>query len=176
MTTSNLIRWSGLAAMAAGVLNVLNSIFFEPLPWLTMVMAVVTVFALVGIYAVQAEASGRAGFAGYLLATAGYVLMAGTSTMIGSVPSYVVGASLGGLGLVLLAVGTLSARVFPRWVPMMWLAAVVIGLPSLFIPSLGTLLGFLGPVAVGGGLAGAGYLLWSSGATLAGARTSAAPG
>lgn len=67
-------------------------------------------------------------------------------------------------------------RLFPRWVPGMWLAAVVVGLPSLFIPSLATRLGFLGPVAVGGGLAGAGYLLWSSGATLAGARTSAAPG
>ncbi len=175
MTTSNLIRWSGLAAMAAGVLNVLDSIF-EPLPWLTMVMAMVTVYALIGIYAVQAEASGRLGFAGYLLATAGYVIMASTPNTIGSVPTYLVGISLGAVGLVLLAVGSLSARVFPRWVPGMWLAAVVIGLPSLLEPSFANLLGILGSAAVGLGLAGAGYVLWSSGATLFAARTSTAPG
>jgi len=173
MNTSNLIRLSGLAAMAAGVLSVLDSIF-EPLPWLTICMAAVTVFALIGIYAVQAEASGRLGFAGYLLGTAGYVFMAGTSSTIGSVPSFFVGASLGAVGLVLLAVGSLSARVFPRWVPGMWLAAVVIGLPSMLEPSLATLLGILGAAAVGVGLAGAGYVLWSSGATLSAARTSAA--
>jgi hypothetical protein len=176
MTNSNLIRWSGLAAMAAGVLNVLDSIF-EPLPWLTAFMAVVTVFALIGIYAVQAEASGRLGFAGYLLGTAGYVFMAGgSSTIVGSLPSYIVGAILGAVGLVLLAVGSLSARVFPRWVPGLWMAAVVIGLPSLLEPSLATLLGILGAAAVGAGLAGAGYVLWSSGATMAAASTSAAPG
>lgn len=175
MTTSNLIRWSGLAAMAAGMLNVLDAIF-EPLPLLTVAMAVVTVFALIGIYAVQAEASGRLGFAGYLLGTAGYVFMAGTTGTIGSVPSYLVGASLGAVGLVLLAVGSLSARVFPRWVPWVWIAAVVIGLPSLLEPALATLLGILGAAAVGVGLAGAGFVLWSSGATLAATRTSAAPG
>jgi hypothetical protein len=78
------------------VLVVLDSIFV-PEHRLTIAMSVATVFALIGIYAVQAEASGRAGFAGYLLATAGYVLIAGTSTAIGSVPSYVVGASLSGV-------------------------------------------------------------------------------
>ncbi|MDT8307548.1 MAG: hypothetical protein RRC07_16565 [Anaerolineae bacterium] len=174
MTTSSLIRWSGLAAMAAGVLNVLGSIF-EPLAWLDIVMAVVTVFALIGIYAVQAKASGRLGFAGYVVATAGYVFMAGTATTIGGVPSYLVGASLGGIGLVLLALGTLSARVFPRWVAGMWLAAVVIGLPSLLEPSLANLLGILGATAVGLGLSGAGYVLWSSNASLPGAGISAGP-
>ena len=174
MTTSDLIRWSGLAAMAAGMLNVLGSIF-EPLPWLDILLAVVTVFALIGIYAVQAEASGRLGFAGYVVATAGYVVMAGSQIMIGSVPSYLVAASLGGVGLVLLALGSLSARVFPRWVPGTWMAAVVIGLPSLLEPSLAQLLGILGAAAVGLGLAGAGYVLWSSGATLPAARPGAAP-
>lgn len=175
MTTSNLIRWSGLVAMAAGVLNVLDSIF-EPLPWLTMFTSVATVFALIGIYAVQAEASGRLGLAGYLLATAGYVVIVGQSTtIVGSVPSYLVGVSLSAAGLALLAVGSLSARVFPRWVPGMWLAAIVIGLPSLFFPSLERILEIAGGTAIGLGLAGAGYLIWSSGATLAAARTSAAP-
>jgi len=175
MTTSNLIRWSGLAAMAAGVLSVLDSIF-EPLPWLTILTSAVTVYALVGIYAVQAEASGRLGFAGYVVATAGYVFMAGTSSEIGSVPIYFVGVSLGAVGLVLLAIGSLSARVLPRWVPAMWLVAVVIGLPSLLEPSLGTLLGILGAAAVGVGLAGAGYVLWDGGAKSSATRTSAAPG
>ncbi|HZD52753.1 MAG TPA: hypothetical protein VE175_06875, partial [Woeseiaceae bacterium] len=72
MTASNLIRWSGLVAMGAGVLNVLDAKWHPP--WMTTLMAVVTVFALIGIYAVQVEASGRLGFAGYLLGTAGYVV------------------------------------------------------------------------------------------------------
>jgi hypothetical protein len=175
MNTSTLIRWSGVAGMAAGVLNVLDSVF-EPLPWLTTLMAVVTVFALIGIYAAQVEASGRLGFAGYLVGTAGYVVMAGSQGTIGSVPSYVVGAGLGALGLVLLAVGSLSARVLPRWVPGLWVAAVVIGLPSLLLPSMERILEISAGSAIGLGLAGAGYVLWSSGATLARARTSAAPG
>ena len=175
MTPSSLIRWSGLAAMAAGVLNVLDGIF-EPLPWLTTFSAVVTVFALIGIYAVQAEASGRLGFAGYLVATAGYVFMAGSESTIGGIPGYLVGSSLGALGLVLLAVGSLSARVFPRWVPGLWIAAVMIGLPSLIFPSLERILEVSAGSAIGLGLAGAGYVLWSSGATLSAAWTSESQG
>jgi hypothetical protein len=175
MTTSNLIRWSGLTAIAAGVLNVLDAKWHPP--WMTTLMAVVTVFALIGIYAVQAKASGRLGFAGYVVATAGYVVMPGVSnTIVGSLPSYIVGASLGAVGLVLLAVGSLSAHVFPRWVPGMWIAAVVIGLPSLAEPSLADLLGILGAAVGGAGLAGAGYILWNSGATLAAAPTRTAHG
>jgi len=175
MTTSSLIRWSGLAAMAAGVLNVLDSIF-EPLPWLTMFTTLATVFGLIGIYAIQAKASGWLGFAGYLLATAGYVFIAGTTGTIGSVPNYVVGISLSAVGLVLLAFGSLSAGVLPRWVPALWLAAIVIGFPSLVFPALERVLEIAGGTAIGLGLAGAGYVIWTSGAALAAARTSAAPG
>jgi membrane-anchored protein YejM (alkaline phosphatase superfamily) len=169
MTTSNLIRWSGLGAMVAGMLNVLDGIF-EPLPWLTILSAAVTVFALIGIYAVQVEESGWLGFAGYLLWTVSFVFMAGTTSMIGSVPSFLVGIILGATGLVLLAVGTLSARVFPRWVPGLWIAAIVIGLPSLLFPSLERPLEILGAAAIGVGMVGAGYVLWSSDATLAAAQ------
>jgi drug/metabolite transporter (DMT)-like permease len=175
MNTSSLIRWSGLSAMASGVLNVLDSVF-QPLPWLTSFSAVMTVFALIGIYAVQAEASGRLGFAGYLLGTAGYVLMAGGSSTIGSLPIYFLGAGLGAVGLVLLALGSLAARVFPRWVPALWIAAVIVGLPSLLLPWLTALLGILGGLAAGLGLAGAGYMLWSSRATQTAAPASAGIG
>ena len=81
MSTSKLIRWSGLIAIAAGALNIVSA-FFQSSSLITMLVVVTTVFA-------------------------------------------------------------------------------VIGLPSVFIPSLATILGILGAAAVGLGLAGAGYTLWS---------------
>jgi hypothetical protein len=164
MTTANLIRVSGLSAIASGALVAL-SVFIVNSAWITALMAVTTIFGLIGIYAVQVKESGVAGFVGYVLSTIGWVVLAGGSATFAGIPAYILGSSLGALGLVLLAVGILSGRAFPRWVAGLWIAAVVIGLPSVFIPSMGTnlgmILGILGALASGLGLAGAGYTLWS---------------
>jgi hypothetical protein len=64
------------------------------------------------------------------------------------------------LGILLLAIATLRAKVFPRWIAWLFIATLVVGVVSFlpFVPNtLGNLPGILAGVAVGG----FGYaLLW----------------
>ena len=92
MSSSNLIRWSGLAAVVAGVLLLITDILaltrttntemfttgtyaFGSL--LLMIGVVLLPLGLVGLYARQSEAAGPLGLLGFLVAFAGTVLVAG---------------------------------------------------------------------------------------------------
>ena len=80
VTTSNLIRWSGVAAMGTGILyiaiqaihplDVLSSVTttrWAVAHFLSLVMDLLGLLGIAGIYARQAEKSGWLGLAGYLL-------------------------------------------------------------------------------------------------------------
>ena len=94
MTTSNLIRWSGLAAIASGVSLVVAE--FVTLSFfgydfsttattgayvlyslLIMITAVLLPLGLVGLYVRQSEAAGPLGLVGFVVAFIGTVLVAG---------------------------------------------------------------------------------------------------
>lgn len=162
MSESRLTRWSGLAAMLGGILNIVGSISWEATPWrwLGALGSLMLVYGIVGIYLWQVKASGAAGFLGFVLLLGGSVFLMGNSDLFGA-PYWLLGSLMSAGGLLLLAVGTLASGKFPRPIPWMWIAAVVVGLPSVFLPSLETVLGFLGSLAAGGGMAWAGYVLWS---------------
>ena len=80
ITTSNLIRWAGLAAMGAGILYIAIQAI-HPLDvfssvtttrwvithYLSIVMDILAMLGIVGIYSRQVEKSGWLGFLGYLL-------------------------------------------------------------------------------------------------------------
>jgi hypothetical protein len=80
ITTSKLIRWSGLAAMGAGIIylivqvihpsDVLASVSttqWAAVHFLSIVMDLLGLLAVTGLYARQAEKAGYLGLAGYLL-------------------------------------------------------------------------------------------------------------
>jgi hypothetical protein len=96
MSSSNLIRWSGLAAMVAGALwvvgDLLNlTVLFSPEPFseeaqtgsyvfrqaLFLLGVMLLLVGLVGLYARQSQPAGALGFVGFLVAFAGTVLVAG---------------------------------------------------------------------------------------------------
>jgi hypothetical protein len=90
MNTRNLIRWSGVAAMVAGICYVVVGLFHPPnvaasvtTPQWTIVHVVATamcffgLLGLTGIYARQRKESGRLGLAGYLLLSLWLVLITG---------------------------------------------------------------------------------------------------
>lgn len=96
MPSSNLIRWSGLAAILAGVLlvvaDLLNlAIGFGDEPFsevattgihavqfvVNLLAAVLLLIGLVGLYARQSEAAGPLGLVGFLVAFLGTALMTG---------------------------------------------------------------------------------------------------
>jgi hypothetical protein len=96
MSSQDLIRWSGLAAMVAGALwvvgDLLNlTLLFSPEPFseeaqtgsyifrqtLFLLGVMLLLVGLVGLYARQSQAAGALGLVGFLVAFAGTVLVAG---------------------------------------------------------------------------------------------------
>ena len=153
--TPSLVRWGALAAMVSGVfwivggllhlaypqdppgalgyfLNYLGSAIFSGAYFAMLV-------GLVGLHARQAGLYGRLGTAGFFLAFAGAALAFvgqaasaifskdGTLGWLFSDPGFgfLVGLLLVSLGLVLLGVATLRARVLPRWCGVGLIALVV---------------------------------------------------
>jgi hypothetical protein len=90
ITTTNLIRWSGLSTIVAGAAYALVGVFHPPnvlaavttAPWIVVhILAMATSFfgllGLAGLYTRQAEKSGWLGLAGYLLLSLWLALILG---------------------------------------------------------------------------------------------------
>jgi hypothetical protein len=104
---------------------------------------VVLVFALVGLYAAQAERSGLLGSLGMVLSVVGTILVSGVVLVeiagaSGAEVEDVLGAGLsaalvllGGLafliGLILFGVATMGAGVFPRWAGLLLSLLLIVG-------------------------------------------------
>ncbi len=168
MTTSNLIRWSGIAAIVGGAGNILASIadpeVGSPLEWVFIIAGVATMFALIGIYAFQVEESGWPGFLGFVLTLTGNAFLVGASGSIAGISAEKLGGYFYALGLILLVVGIWRAGKLPRWVPALWILAIVVGVPGFFLEGSAALAFTLGAVFFGLGFIAAGYTLWSAGA------------
>jgi hypothetical protein len=158
MTTSNLIRLSGLAAILGGLLFIVG-ILLQPDPSISVAgvreaRTLAILFALIGLYAFQVEESGLWGFLGFVAAFIGNTLV-----MTGETP---LSGSIYAVGLILLAIGSWLANKLPRWVPVLWILAPLIGMPGFFLESLGDLLFNGSGIVLGVSFIGAGYVLWSS--------------
>jgi hypothetical protein len=167
MSTSNVIRWSGIVSVLAG-LWVLGIPLSAEQPWIFAVGTILAILALFSIYAVQVEESGFWGLAGVVIGISGEVLM-----MVEGDPQESLGMLAGALyalGLIGLIVGTWRGRVFSRWVPGLWLAAIIIGLPAYAAESLMQLLIIAASVAFGLAFIVAGYELWTQRAAATGRR------
>ena len=133
MTSSNIIRWGGLAAMVGGVFwvvwSLLGRVSFEaaasPLAHgLLLLAALLTLVGLVGLHALQGANYGRIGRAGFYTAAAGLLVQALAALfLMGSdvweITLQWLVAPAGSLiilvGLVLYGAATLQARVLARW-------------------------------------------------------------
>jgi hypothetical protein len=117
MKSSDLIRWSGLAAVIAGALfMIINLIVLLILSFglgsleilvrsaISPVAGTLLALGLVGLYARQSEATGVPGLASFLVAFVGTVLAQG----------FVLAGLLADLGWALFGVASLQARVYPR--------------------------------------------------------------
>lgn len=167
MSTTNVIRWSGVVSVLAG-LWVLGISLSAGQPWIFAVGTLLAIFALSGIYAVQVEESGFWGLAGFVISISGEVLM-----MVEGDPQESLGMLAGALyalGLIALVIGTWRGRVFSRWVPGLWLAAILIGLPAYAAASLMPVLIIAASVAFGLAFIVAGYELWTQRAAAKGRR------
>jgi hypothetical protein len=176
-TSSDLIRWGGLAAMGAGLLAIVYSLLAfatgkgdepGPLDILIILAMILEVVGLVGFHALQGRNYGRIGRAGLYTTIASLVIF--EVVLVASLVGGDVGLGwlaavgvLGGLvGFVLYGAATLQARVLPRWC----------GILFIILMPVGILLGDLQPIWDGLVWLALGYALWSHSSGAAGEQPS----
>jgi hypothetical protein len=166
MSSTNLIRLGGLAAIIAGIMRGINSFLPANLPSVTieilyLITDIFILFGIMGIYGFEHQESGLWGFFGFLLAIVGTGIIIGPDGSIGGVNMYPVGSLILAAGLTLLAVGSWIANKFPRWVPAFWVLSTIVGFIGYFSPGL-NLLFVISGVIFGIGFAGAGIEIRSA--------------
>jgi hypothetical protein len=193
MSLENLVRTGGgLASTAAGLLLLLGHLldlggdpeYGTVLGGTLVLMAhVVLVFALVALYAAQAEQSGLLGSLGMVLSVVGTTLVSGVVLVeiagaSGAEVDAVLGAGLPGalallgglaflIGLILFGAATMRAGVFPRWAGLLLIVGdVVFGLGS-FAGSAATIFEILGAALTCAALVWLGFSLLSGSGTSA---------
>ncbi|MCK4901641.1 MAG: hypothetical protein KAS38_22850 [Anaerolineales bacterium] len=174
MSRSNLIRWSGLAAILCGLLYPVCSIlYFEVIvgsqriltDTLWFVAFILYVFGLMGIYGSQIEESGFFGFLGFLLLIIHDCILLGENWLPEKGQSVGVASVLGPLsgitglaGYILLGIGLWKANKLPRWTFVLWPIGLALFGAGVAVEGI---LGAIGGTILGIGLVGAGVNLWS---------------
>jgi hypothetical protein len=175
MTSSNIVRWGGLAAMIGGlfwvVWSLLGRVSFEaagsPFADGLLLAALLTLAGLAGLHALQGSNYGRIGRAGFYTTAVGLLLQALAALLLlllmgrdaWEVTLQWLVAPVGSLivlvGLVLYGAATLQARVLARWC----------GVGLIVVPPLAFYMHskiFYGSLALFGVLwVALGYVLWS---------------
>ena len=155
MTTSNLLRASGLAAIIAGVLRAIASFVPGSVPLaehqiLYGLTDTFTIFCIMGAYSCRRHEAGMLGFCGLVLAVAG----------LGSgIGVYAVRALLFTAGLNLLGASWWKTKPVPRWIFTFWAISSVIGVIGYFGNGVGFLFVLAG-LMFGIGFAGMGVMVW----------------
>lgn len=182
------IRWSGAALtlgallMGTGIAITTTNVEQMTTAWVAAAFflgSILTMLALPGIYARQANAAGWLGLAGHVLLATGFVLLLFYAALallepdVRGIPDSVT-ASLLFLalfaGLVMTSIATLRAGVYPRWVGFLLVAACVVlplatfsdMLPDVSFVPLGALLGAVLGMFFAAGFASLGISAWAT--------------
>lgn len=154
MNIAAFVRFSGLVAIMAAVLNVLSGmpdqIPKRALAWIRTAGDISALIAIIGIYLHQRKALNTLGLIAFAITLAAVLMLIFSF-------NYEMAVGIYAVGLFLVAIALLQAGIFPPWVPWMWIIAPVIGMVAFLIPNIATILFQLAAVAFGLGFIGAGY-------------------
>lgn len=159
MTDASLRRAAGAAALAGGILRIVNVVLDGRLPAGTMhviyfVEDLLLLFGLLGIWLGQREQLGVLGLVGALLGILGLFTI--RSQVLFGAWGYQLGAGELLVGLVL--VGARMLRHGRRLAPILWVLSLLLGLGSL-VPSLAAPFARVAAVCFGAGYVVAGWQL-----------------
>jgi hypothetical protein len=186
--SSDLIRkGGGLASIAAGLLLVVGHVvnlgghpeYGRVLGEILVLTAHLSlVFALVALYAAQAEQSGLLGALGMILSVVGTIIVCGVVlvevagasgvNVAGVLEAGVSGATsfVGGLafliGLIVLGIATMRAGVFPRWGGLLLIVGDVVFGAGSFAGAAASIVSVVGAAITCAGFVWLGLRLWST--------------
>ena len=165
MSLETLVQWSGILAIMTGTISIVSMWMTEemqskymPLEWIYAATAIFGLFAFMGIYLFILEDSGIVGLLGFVLVTIGSAFFMNNGKIAG-IDAYTLASSIFAGGLVLLAIGALISQGYPIWIPILWLASPILGLPAIYVKSLQGLMYKLAAVVYGVATIGAGFTL-----------------
>ena len=160
-----LVRWAGVAAIVAGTLRGVTALLpaaQTPVIHLTyLAIDLLLLLAVAGLFTFQRERTGGWGALGALLAVLGAGLLIIDDLFSPTFALYPIASVVFALGLGVMALGAWIARTLPRWIPALWLAAIVVGALSLGVAALHSLF-VLSGLLLAVGFVGAGLYLYSA--------------
>jgi hypothetical protein len=162
----------------------MTSAAWAPAHWLWLIGLVTGMAGVTGLYLRQRDQLGLLGFIGAATAWAGMALMSGAiyfeavvqpglieaqPALVASfveyrgmgayLPVFLASAIAFGLGFLALGIAMFRARTFPRWAIVLMTIGAVIGGPQGLLPPV---VAYGAMLALGLGIAGLGYALWTS--------------
>jgi hypothetical protein len=164
VSSTNLMRLGGLAAIIAGILRGISSLVPTStstfaIAFLYLLTDIFILFGMLGLYGFQYKESGLWGCFGFLAAIAGIGII--RYGAISGVHLYSIGALIFVGGLTLFAVGSWIANKLPRWVSVFWILSTMVGICGYFVPGL-NLFFVISGLIFGIGFSGAGIEVWSA--------------
>jgi hypothetical protein len=165
MDRHTLVRWAGVAAIAGGTLRGVTALLpaaqtlANHLAYL--VIDALLLLAVVGLFTFQRERTGGWGALGALLAVLGAGLLITDDLFSPTFALYPIAAVVFALGLGALALCAWIAHTLPRWIPGLWLAAIVIGALGLGVAALHSLF-VLSGLLLAAGFVSAGVYLYAA--------------
>jgi hypothetical protein len=163
MYRHTVVRWAGIAAIAGGTLRSVTALLptsQTPAIHLTyLAVDLLLLLAVAGLFIFQRERTGGWGALGAALAALGAGLLIIDDLFSPTFALYPLAAIVFALGLGVLALCAWMARTLPRWIPALWLAAIVVGAPGLGVAALQPLV-VLSGLLLAVGFVGAGVYLY----------------
>jgi hypothetical protein len=164
MSSSTLLRCAALAAILAGALRIVSSFISaggDDAELLYLVIDLGFLFGLTGIYLSAHQRIGILGFAGFAIAFPAAASIVGPDGVLYGVSLYQVGGGLLVLGLAILGVAQLRARIGRRTSSIAWIVAFVAAIATV-IPGVAAAAFAVTGVAFGAAFIAAGVELWNA--------------
>src|SRR5262249_9514054 len=160
-----LVRWAGVAAIAGGTLRGVTALLPSaqtPASHLAyLAIDLLLLLSVAGLFAFQRDRTGGWGALGALLAVLGAGLLIIDDLFSPTFALYPLSAAVFAFGLAVLALRACIARRLPRWITLLWLAAIVVGALGLGVTALHTLV-VLSGLLLAAGFVGAGLSLYAA--------------
>lgn len=164
MNKSSLLRLAAIAAILGGALRIGDAFLTNSGTQLQQVAYFATdvmlIFGLCGIYFSRSDRLGFAGLFGFFLAITGILMVRSSALSVFGVSAYLVGAAVTLLGVDLISIIVLIRGVFPKLVPILWIASLIFGVIGMFGAAIHWAVPLAG-VAFGAGFIAAGLILYS---------------